>query len=145
MACVFFLYGPHEHPRRLVASVARSLLDGQPALCTAGGQRRDFLHVEDAADACVSLLRSEVCGAVNVASGEAVTVCAVAEKLAAVVGAYGLLRPGALPSRPDEAPLLVADVRRLRHEVGWRPRFDLNGGLAHTVEWWRSQRRCAAG
>src|SRR5262249_4985499 len=39
---VFFLYGPHEHPRRLVASVIGSLLHGEPALCSEGTQRRDF-------------------------------------------------------------------------------------------------------
>src|SRR5438093_4004920 len=42
---VFFLYGPHEHPRRLVAAVITSLLRGEPALCSEGMQRRDFLHV----------------------------------------------------------------------------------------------------
>ena len=47
---MFFLYGPHEHPQRLVASVIRSLLARLPARCSSGIQQRDFLHVQDARD-----------------------------------------------------------------------------------------------
>lgn len=136
----FFLYGPHEHPRRLVASVTRALLAGEPALCTAGAQQRDFLHVQDAADAFVELLRSDLNGAVNIASGEAIAVRVLVERIAAALGARHLLRLGALPTPAEEPPLLVADVRRLRHELGWQPRFDLDRGLAHTINWWRSHR-----
>jgi nucleoside-diphosphate-sugar epimerase len=135
---LFFLYGPHEAPRRLVPAVVGALLRGEPALCSAGEQRRDFLHVEDAAAALVALLGSGVTGAVNVGSGEAVPVRAVARRLAALVGRPHLLRLGALPAT-DEAPLVVADVRRLREEVGWAPEFSLDCGLARTVAWWKAQ------
>src|SRR5436190_5168313 len=53
-ARLFFLYGPFEDSTRLVASVIRSLLKGQPALCSSGNQQRDFLYVEDAAKALVA-------------------------------------------------------------------------------------------
>jgi nucleoside-diphosphate-sugar epimerase len=135
---VFFLYGPHEHPRRLVASVARALLAGQPAPCTPGTQERDFLHVADAAGAFVALLRGEVCGPVNVGSGQAVAVADVVRRVADLAGAPALLRLGALPPPTGEPPLLVADVRRLTHEVGWTPHRSLDEGLAETVAWWRS-------
>ena len=64
----FFLYGPHEHPARLVSSVVLALLRDDVARCTWGTQRRDFLHVADAAGATVGLLDSDVRGAVNVGS-----------------------------------------------------------------------------
>jgi nucleoside-diphosphate-sugar epimerase len=139
-ARLFFLYGPHEAPRRLVPAVTRALLRGEPALCSPGEQERDFLHVEDAAAALVALLHGRVTGAVNVGSGEAVPVQAVARRLAALVGRPELLRLGALPPT-GEAPRVVADVRRLREEVGWAPRFDLERGLAQTVAWWAAQGR----
>ena len=66
---LFFLYGPHEYPDRLVAAVTRALLQGQPARCSHGNQIRDFLYVQDAADAFVALLTSDVRGAVNIGSG----------------------------------------------------------------------------
>ena len=48
---IFFLPGPHEPPARLVASVIRSLLRGEPSLCSQGTQVRDYLYVEDVAEA----------------------------------------------------------------------------------------------
>jgi nucleoside-diphosphate-sugar epimerase len=143
-ARLFLVYGPHEHPLRLVPSVTRALLAGQPAPCTLGEQRRDVLHVADAADALAALLESDVTGAVNVASGEAVPVCGVVERIAAVVGRPDLLRPGALLDRAGDPPLLVADVCRLRQELRWAPHYDLDRGLAQTVAWWKEQVRAAA-
>ena len=140
---LFFPYGPGEAPGRLVPSVARALLSGQPALCTHGRQVRDFIHVEDAAAAFVALLDSEVGGAVNVASGRPAALAEVVEKIAAAAGRPDLVRLGALPAPPGEPPSLWADVARLRDEVGWSPRRDLDGGVAETVEWWR--RRLAHG
>ena len=135
---LFFLYGPHEHPRRLAASVIRSLLAGMPADCSSGTQRRDLLHVGDTAAAIVALLRSEVQGAVNIASGEAVAVGKVVERIAALIGRPELVRMGAVAAA-DEAPLVVADVRRLCDEVRWAPRYDLDQGLADAIDWWRSR------
>jgi nucleoside-diphosphate-sugar epimerase len=136
---LFFLYGPREHPARLVPSVATALLAGRPAETTAGTQERDFLHVEDAADALIRLLLSDVRGPVNIGSGEPVAVRAVVETVADLVGRPDLLRLGAKPTPADEPPRLYADVSRLRDEVGWSPQIGLQQGLADTVAWWRGR------
>jgi nucleoside-diphosphate-sugar epimerase/SAM-dependent methyltransferase len=136
---MFFLYGPHEHPERLVASVIRSLLNGVPARCSSGAQERDFLHVQDAADAFVALLASAVEGPVNIASGQAVAIRDVVTNIAAQLGRPDLLRLGALPANPTDPPCVVADVTRLHEEVGWTPRFNLAEGLADTVSWWEKK------
>ena len=138
---VFFLYGPFEHPRRLVASVIRSLLNNESALCTEGYQERDFLYVHDVADALVALLESNVEGPVNIASGKAVAIRDIIFALGRLLGSEDLLRLGALPTPPDEHPLVVGDVDRLHNEVVWRPKFTLGAGLADTVEWWKEQCR----
>ncbi|MDY3554634.1 NAD(P)-dependent oxidoreductase [Gemmata sp. JC717] len=139
-ARLFFLYGPHEHPARLVPSVARALLAGAPAACSAGTQVRDFLHVDDAADALVALTRAELTGAVNVGSGTPVAVRDVIGRVAAACGRPELVRLGERDTPATEPPLLVADVTRLRDELGWRPRIDLGTGLDETVGWWRANR-----
>jgi nucleoside-diphosphate-sugar epimerase len=136
-ARLFFLYGPREHPARLVPSVANTLLAGRPAETTAGTQQRDFLHVEDAADALVRLLLSDVTGPVNIGSGEPVAVRTVVETVAEIVGRPDLIRLGAKPTPANEPRQLYADVGRLRNEVGWSPRIGLRQGLADTVAWWR--------
>ena len=137
-ARIFFLYGPNEHPARLVASVARSLLSGEQARCSPGAQARDFLHVEDAARALVQLLVSDIQGAVNIASGQAVTVRELASRIGNLLGRRDLIDFGALPGPTDEPPVIRADVRRLTQEVGWHPQYNLDSGLHQTVEWWEN-------
>ncbi len=70
---------PEEDARRFVPSVVRSLLEGREALVSPGAQVRDFLHVDDAvASALWAVAASDVEGAVNVGSGEPVTVAEMA-------------------------------------------------------------------
>ncbi len=136
---IFFVYGPHEHPSRLVASVIRSLLRGEEARCSHGQQVRDFLHVVDVADAFVALVDSDAAGPVNIASGSPKRLRDLVELVADEVGCRDLLRFGAVPTPPGEPPVLVADVRRLGEELGWVPRLSLEEGVAQTVEWWRRE------
>lgn len=136
---IFFVYGPHEHPGRLVSSLINGMLQQRPSPCSHGGQIRDFLHVQDVADALVALLDSAVVGPVNIASGIPVSVREIAYKISGYFQADHLLQIGAIPTPENEAPLIVADIRCLFEEVGWRPQFDLDAGLAQTIEWWRTQ------
>ena len=131
---IFFLYGPREPDGRLVPAVARALLAGDPVATTSGVQVRDFMHVEDVGAAFAALLDSEVTGPVNVASGEPVTVRSVVDTLAEAAGRPDLPRPGELPDRAGEPPRLVADVTRLRQEVGFVPRIALAEGLRGTLD-----------
>jgi nucleoside-diphosphate-sugar epimerase len=137
-ARIFFTYGPREHPERLVSSVARALLRGEPAPCSHGAQIRDYMDVRDVGSALAALVDSDVDGPVNVASGAPVTLREIIFGIARRTGREDLVRLGEIPSPPDEPPLLVADVRRL-NALGWRPRFDLDQGLDDTVAWWAEQ------
>lgn len=136
---IFFLYGPHEHPARLVASVIGSLLKNEPAHCSHGRQIRDFLHVRDVADAFVALLEADVTGPVNIGSGQPVAVRDVVHNIADQFKRPGLVRLGTLSTAPNEPPLVVADVHRLSEEVGWKPRYDLDAGLEQTICWWKDR------
>ena len=136
---VFFVFGPREHPSRLGGSVARSLVLGQPAPLSHGEQVRDFLYSEDLADAFVALLRSEVEGPVNLASGTPVRVRELAEALASAAHRLDLLRFGELPAPSGEPAVLSACVDRLRDEVGWAPKATLEQRAADTIAWWRSE------
>jgi nucleoside-diphosphate-sugar epimerase len=135
---VFLLYGAGEHERRLVAQVARALLSGEEAPTSDGAQLRDFMHADDVAAGFAALLDSEVEGPVNVASGQAVSIADVLALIAGATGRPELLRLGALARRDGEPELLVADVRRLRDEVGFTPSVALEQGIAETVDAWRA-------
>jgi nucleoside-diphosphate-sugar epimerase len=136
---IFSPFGPYEAPQRLVASVINSLVRGQPAPCSHGNQVRDFLYVRDVASAFVALLDSAVTGAVNIGAGQPRTLREVIYAAAECIGAPDLVRLGALPTRPNDPPLLVPDVRRLQEEVGWQPAFSLERGLHQTIDWWRTE------
>jgi nucleoside-diphosphate-sugar epimerase len=135
---VFFLYGPKEHPERLVSSVIRSLLRGEPARCSHGRQIRDYLHVQDVADALVAILDSDVRDAINVSSGQPTTLREIASTLGRLAGRPELIQLGALPARANDVPLVLGSNAKAT-ALGWQPRYDLGSGLLQTFEWWRGQ------
>ena len=134
---IFFVYGPGEHPDRLVSSVICSLLRGESIPCSSGHQKRDFLFVEDVASAFVALLGSNVECAVNIGSGVAVSVREIIETISSKIGRSDLIRFGELPVSTNEPPVLTADVMRLRDEVRWFGRYSLCQGLDKTIKWWK--------
>jgi nucleoside-diphosphate-sugar epimerase len=134
---IFNVYGPYEHPDRLVGGLARALLRGERAACSHGTQLRDYLYAPELGAAFAALLASEVEGALNMASGEPVPVAAAIAAIAAATGRPDLVRYGARPTGEREPESLTANVGRLREEVGWTPSVDLREGVSRTVEWWR--------
>jgi nucleoside-diphosphate-sugar epimerase len=136
---IFFLYGPHENPNRLVSSVILSLLQNKTAPCSHGNQIRDFLHVEDVSAAFVDLLDSDVVGPVNIASGRPVAIKEIVYKVAENINRPELIQLGVVPVPRNEPRLLVGDVTRLSEEVGWTPKYNLDTGLEQTINWWRKQ------
>jgi nucleoside-diphosphate-sugar epimerase len=138
---IFNLYGPYEHPDRLVPSVIRSLLADEPARCSHGEQIRDYMFSHDVARAFVALLESDVTGPINVASGQPVRLKDIVLRLGELIGKPDLIRLGAIPAAPTDMPLVVADITRLTHVLKWRPEHDLESGLTQTIEWWRARLR----
>jgi len=142
-ARIFFVYGPGEHPSRLVSSVIASLLQGKKIACSEGSQKRDFLFVEDVAAAFFSILESNFCGAVNIGSGAAVAVKDVINTISRKIGRDDLIEFSKLPLPQNEPALLIADTRKLEEEIGWHAKYDLNSGMDKTIEWWREHLKVA--
>jgi nucleoside-diphosphate-sugar epimerase len=136
---IFFLYGPHEHPARLVPSVIRCLFAGKAAECTHGNQIRDYLYVMDIADAFVSLLESDFIGPVNIASGRPTTLKKMIHTIAEKFDRLDLVRLGAIDPPENDPDLLIANTNRLSKMVGWQPTYSLEQGIEETIRWWRNQ------
>ena len=97
-----------------------------------GSPRREFLYVEDLADALVHLLEiDDPPDWVNVGTGLDQTILEVARTVAETVGYHGTIKTD--PSRPDGTPVKCTDVTRL-HQSGWKHRVDLREGLRRTYE-----------
>lgn len=126
-------FGPYEDSRRLIPKTCLKLLAGEGLKFDAAMSRRDFLHVDDVGAALTALAVSEVQGAVNLASGAPVRVRDVVVSLAQYLGREALVEFSGENPREDS---VVADVTRLREEVGWSPALGLNERLAQTCAWW---------
>jgi GDP-L-fucose synthase len=138
------LYGPDDNFDPLTSHVVPGLIARMHAAKAAGAPeveiwgtgrpRREFLHVDDLADACVHLLEVYSDEApINVGCGADLTIAQLAEKVRAVVGFAGRLRFDA--TRPDGTPQKLLDVSRLS-ALGWQPRIPLDEGLVATYRWY---------
>lgn len=137
-ARLFMLYGDGEQAGRLVPYLAQTLIAGRPARITSGRQVRDFMDIRDAGSALASLVRSDTTGAVNVATGEPVSVRKVAETVGALIGRPELIEFGTQPDRPGDPPYLVADAGTLTRAVGFLPKIGLLDGLSAAIDGWRT-------
>lgn len=128
---LFFPYGTGDGERRFLPSLRRALVAGNPFDMSPGTQLLDFIHIGDVGAAFAQLAASRVAGAVNIASGEGIALREVALCAAAALGRDpAILRFGALPMRATDPIALVADVTRLREEVGFRPRVPWRQGIS---------------
>jgi nucleoside-diphosphate-sugar epimerase len=134
---IFFLFGPYEKAERLIPSVISSLLRNEPIRCGNANQIRDFLFVQDVADAFVALLESEVTGPVNIASGCSISIKDIIHKIANKLNREDKVRLAAFCGATHEPHQVVADVDRLRNVVGWFPKYDFEKGLDLTLLWWK--------
>ena len=109
--------------------------DGTVTVWGTGSPRREFLHVDDLADAVVHLLRTyDGEPIVNIGWGEDVTIRELVELVRRVAGYRGEVVYDS--TKPDGTPRKLLDTTRLTG-LGWRPRIPLEAGVARTYEWFR--------
>src|SRR6202790_4254710 len=108
-----------------------------------GTPRREFLYVDDLADACIHLMKIySGDGLVNIGTGEDITIAEFARLVAGTVGYAGGISFD--PSRPDGTPRKLLDVSRLA-KLGWRPRTSLEDGVRLAYQPYLSETKQAAG
>ena len=102
-----------------------------------GAPRREFLHVDDMAAACIDIgLHTATIDLINIGTGSDVTIRELAEQIAAIVGYTGPIAYD--PTKPDGTPQKLLDISRLA-SLGWRASIDLATGLRETYAWYRQQ------
>lgn len=139
------LYGPNDRFDAAAGHVLPALLHrfhaakaaGAPEVTVwgSGRPRRDFLHADDLAAACLVLLRrysDEM--PVNIGSGGDISIGDLAHLIADITGYRGGIRFDA--ARPDGTPEKRLDIARIR-ALGWRPAIDLRAGIEDTYRWYR--------
>ena len=130
------VYGPRQNPlgeAGVIAIFAHRLLRGEPCLVNGDGdQTRDYVYVEDVADAAArALAQPETTGVVNIATGVETTVNEIYRRLARVAGVAR--PPQHAPARPGEQRRSVLDAARAKRLLGWTPATPLDAGLEKTL------------
>lgn len=112
--------------------------DKSLAIWGTGTPRREFMHVEDMAEATVHVMRNYSDPThINVGVGEDLTILELAQLVAKVVGFKGEILTD--PSKPDGTPRKLLDVSKLAG-LGWKPRIALEDGIASTYRWYLQSR-----
>ena len=112
--------------------------DGEVTLWGSGSPRREFLHVDDMADACAVVMEKHRGNdLVNIGCGEDIAIRELAELVRSVVGFTGTISWDL--SKPDGTPRKLLDVTRL-FGFGWRPKISLADGVELTYDWFRMHR-----
>jgi GDP-L-fucose synthase len=144
------LYGPNDNfdllsshvLPALLAKLDRAVRDRRDTveIWGSGRPRREFLHVDDLADAVVFLMKtwSEE-EPINIGTGTDVTIAGLAQLIADAVGFKGSFSFD--PSKPDGAPRKLLDVSKLT-ALGWRPHIELESGIRQTYDWYRASLEC---
>lgn len=130
-ARLFHLYGPGEHPERLVPALIRAALQGERPTPRSPGSVLDLMYVEDVALAIRRLLDSEFEGIVNVCTGRPTRLGDLAAQISEGAGLGA-----ATITNQDSNQEIVGDPGRLESEVGLEAR-PMSEGLSDTIEWWR--------
>lgn len=144
------LYGPNDNFDLQTSHVMPALIrkfheakvNNEPEVVVWGTGKplREFMHVDDMADACVYLMEnydySEIGEFVNIGVGEDVTISELVELIKDIVGFEGEIRYDT--SKPDGTPRKLMDVSKL-NGLGWKAKISLKDGIKETYEWYQNQ------
>lgn len=147
------LYGPNDNfdltSSHVLPAMIRKFHDAREegrtevTIWGTGKPRREFLHVDDLADACVYLMNNYGEPThINVGTGEDVSISELAEMVRRVVHPTSTIVYDT--TKPDGAPRKLLDVTRL-HNLGWRHRISLGEGIEHTYQWFLEHRASVRG
>lgn len=141
------LYGPGDNFDLASSHVVPALIrkahdaklrgDAEVVVWGTGAPLREFLHVDDCADACVHLMKSySDHGHVNVGSGQEISILDLTKLVCDIVGFRGKIIHDL--SKPDGTPRKLMSIDKLR-ELGWQPSISLRTGLTDAYDWFREE------
>jgi len=130
-AMIFQAYGPGQPERTLIPAAFAAAMSGDDFPMTSGEQERDWIHVHDVVEGITAMMRCELRPGktVELGTGRLTSVIEVVRQIYALASCGGRPRPGALPDRPGEASIQVADAAKTRALLGWQANHSLPQGL----------------
>ncbi len=137
-------YGPYQFPEKLIPLMILNALRGKPLPVYGDGKQiRDWLYVEDHCEAIYLVLKTGKPGETyNIGGGNQPfnidlvhELCSVLDQLKPTSASYEDLITY-VPDRPGHDRRYAMDITKIRNELGWSPKYDIESGLRETVKWY---------
>jgi nucleoside-diphosphate-sugar epimerase len=137
----FNTYGRRDNTQYLVERILVQMLRGETVKLGDPTPERDLIYVEDHADAYLACLDNPkaIGEAFNFATGDKITVKALAEKMKELTGFRGEILWNTIPRRPLDIQVMYGDASKAKSVLGWQPKVSLEEGLRRTIDFWRRQ------
>jgi nucleoside-diphosphate-sugar epimerase len=136
---LYSAYGPWEEPNRLVPTLLANAVRGELPPLVSPRVARDFVYVDDICEAFVAAADAEPGRVYNVGSGRQTTVAQIVETVRTLAAVEAEPQWGSIPNRQWDTETWVSNPERIRRELGWEPRIDLEEGLRRTLDWLRTE------
>jgi dTDP-glucose 4,6-dehydratase len=135
-AMIFQAYGPGQSPRNLIPAAIAAALAGQDFPMTSGTQQRDWLYIKDLVAGIWAMLDADLSPAetVELGSGVGISVADVVQQIYEIVGEAGRPLPDALPTRPGEETIQIANTSQTQQQISWQTTTPLTTGLTQTIQ-----------
>lgn len=136
----FGVFGESEGNYKLFSQIINTLNKGLPLEMTEGEQKRDYIYIDDFIDACIRAAKSTLTNVnnveiINIGSGKETSIKDIALEIADQLGVNkDLLKFGALPYRPDEIMYSVANIKKAKKILNWKPKTSLEEGIKNMIK-----------
>lgn len=140
---LFNVYGPFEEEGRLVRSVIESVLNNKPVRLATGKEARDFIYVEDVADAFVyAASKKKIKGEIfNIGTGKQTTIKTLAQEVFRLMKMKPKILLNAYKGRKWDSYNWKADVDKTNKILGWKSNVSLEEGLLKTIKWYEQNKK----
>ena len=141
------MYGPYEEPKRLIPTLIVKGLKGELPPLVDPEIARDYVYVEDVIDAfmlCAAHSPLERGAVYNVGTGIQTTLRQVVDTARRLLPITAQPQWGSMANRQWDSTSWVANSCKLQLELGWKPRYDFEAGLAQTIQWFRANQSTLA-
>lgn len=133
---IFSIYGPDDNHEWFIHYLIKKMLNNETIDVTKAEQCWDYLYIEDAVNALLSLSTNKGLSYTNLASGSSVNLIYIIEKLKEYTQTKSIINYGAVAYREDQVMLLEGNIKKLKENTSWSAKISIDEGLKKTVEFY---------
>ncbi len=137
---LFLVYGPNQKSNRIIPYVIKNCQSNQAFKISEGKQLRDFIYIDDAVDAIFLALKSSKSNGqiYNLGSGKGITIKVLVNQIRKIIGG-GKPKFGSYKNLRQENKRLVAKTNKIKKDLKWKPKVNLENGLNRTIEFYNDE------